>query len=115
MLAAARVREATMTSDALVEARPPGRRTFFGHPRALSTLFLTEMWERFSFYGMRAIVGLYLTAAVPDNGLGVADRLLGARRGVLWGGVVIAAGHYVTTCATGTPRAATPASLPPSA
>lgn len=110
-----------MTSDAPVEARPPGGKTFFGHPRALSTLFLTEMWERFSFYGMRAILVLYLTASVADEGLDigestanavygtynamvylmalpggwVADRLIGARRSVLWGGVVIAAGHYV--------------------
>ncbi|TDC65829.1 peptide MFS transporter [Micromonospora sp. KC207] len=110
-----------MSSDAPVARRPPGGRTFLGHPRALATLFLTEMWERFSFYGMRAILVLYLTAAVADDGLGlpestasavygaynamvylmalpggwVADRLLGARRSVLWGGVVIACGHYV--------------------
>ncbi|WP_412538982.1 peptide MFS transporter [Longispora sp. K20-0274] len=93
---------------------------FFGHPRALSTLFLTEMWERFSYYGMRALLVLYLTATVANGGLGwadgdadalygvyvamvylmalpggwIADRLLGARRSVLWGGMVIAAGHY---------------------
>ncbi|HJT67709.1 MAG TPA: hypothetical protein VJ749_14715, partial [Pyrinomonadaceae bacterium] len=36
-------------------------RTFFGHPRGLSTLFFTEMWERFSYYGMRAILTLYMT------------------------------------------------------
>ncbi|MFB9238243.1 peptide MFS transporter [Plantactinospora siamensis] len=101
-------------------------RGFFGHPRALATLFLTEMWERFSFYGMRAILVLYLTASVADNGQGigdsganalygtynamvylmalpggwVADRLIGARRSVLWGGVVIAAGHYVMAVPT---------------
>ncbi|TDB72292.1 peptide MFS transporter [Micromonospora sp. KC723] len=116
-----------MHSDTPVGARPPGGRTFFGHPRALSTLFLTEMWERFSFYGMRAILVLYLTAAVTDDGLGmrestanavygsynamvylmalpggwVADRLIGARRSVLWGGVIIAAGHYVMAVPTG--------------
>ncbi|MEV6522584.1 peptide MFS transporter [Longispora sp. NPDC051575] len=93
---------------------------FFGHPRALSTLFLTEMWERFSYYGMRALLVLYLTATVANGGLGwgdgdadalygvyvamvylmalpggwIADRLLGARRSVLWGGMIIAAGHY---------------------
>ncbi|MEE3921979.1 peptide MFS transporter [Micromonospora sp. BRA006-A] len=85
------------------------------------------MWERFSFYGMRAILVLYLTAAVADGGLDlgessanavygtynamvylmalpggwVADRLIGARRSVLWGGVVIAAGHYVMAIPTG--------------
>ena len=37
-------------------------RSFFGHPRALSTLFFTEMWERFSYYGMRALLLLYMTA-----------------------------------------------------
>jgi POT family proton-dependent oligopeptide transporter len=102
-------------------------RSFFGHPRALATLFLTEMWERFSFYGMRAILVLYLTAAISDDGLGmaegsanavygiynamvylmalpggwVADRLIGARRSVLWGGIVIALGHYVMAIPVG--------------
>lgn len=102
---------------------------FFGHPRALATLFFTEMWERFSFYGMRAILVFYLTAAVtgPNAGLGIAegsanaiygvynamvylmsmpggwiaDRLIGARRAVLVGGIVIAAGHYVMAIPTG--------------
>ncbi|WP_433350570.1 peptide MFS transporter [Micromonospora sp. CA-111912] len=116
-----------MSSDAPVDHRPPTGRTFFGHPRALATLFLTEMWERFSFYGMRAILVLYLTAAVADDGGGlrqstatavygaynamvylmalpggwVADRLLGARRSVLWGGVTIACGHYVMAIPVG--------------
>ncbi|HIF22855.1 MAG TPA: MFS transporter, partial [Gemmatimonadetes bacterium] len=40
-----------------------GGRTFFGHPRGLSTLFFTEMWERFSYYGMRALLTLFMTAA----------------------------------------------------
>ncbi|WP_405109158.1 peptide MFS transporter [Micromonospora sp. NBC_01405] len=116
-----------MSSDAPVDHRPPTGRTFFGHPRALATLFLTEMWERFSFYGLRAILVLYLTAAVADDGGGlrqstatavygaynamvylmalpggwVADRLLGARRSVLWGGVTIACGHYVMAIPVG--------------
>ncbi|MFF3868750.1 peptide MFS transporter [Micromonospora sp. NPDC001898] len=116
-----------MSSDAPVARRSPAGRTFFGHPRALATLFLTEMWERFSFYGMRAILVLYLTAAVADDGGGlrqstatavygaynamvylmalpggwVADRLLGARRSVLWGGVTIACGHYVMAIPVG--------------
>jgi hypothetical protein len=43
---------------------------FFGHPRGLSTLFFTEMWERFSFYGLRAILILFMTASVAAGGLG---------------------------------------------
>src|SRR5437016_3359544 len=87
-------------------------RGFFGHPRGLSTLFFTEMWERFSFYGMRAILLLFMTASVATGGLGwdtakagpiyglytalvyltalpggwIADRLIGQRRSVLIGG-----------------------------
>ena len=94
--------------------------TWFGHPRGLSTLFFTEMWERFSYYGMRAILVLFMTDAVATGGMGmddvtatatyglytagvyvlalpggwVADRILGLRRSVFWGGVVIAAGHF---------------------
>jgi len=93
---------------------------FFGHPRGLSTLFFTEMWERFSYYGMRALLLLYATAPAAAGGLGmsaaeggaiyalytsmaymaavpggwVADRLIGQRRAVFWGGVIIAAGHF---------------------
>jgi proton-dependent oligopeptide transporter, POT family len=95
-------------------------RGFFGHPRGLSTLFFTEMWERFSYYGMRALLLLYMTAPLTAGGLGfdaaqggaiyglytsmvylatlpggwVADRLIGPRRAVLYGGVLIAAGHF---------------------
>jgi POT family proton-dependent oligopeptide transporter len=91
-----------------------------GHPRGLTTLFFTEMWERFSYYGMRALLILFMTAAVAEGGLGwdarhaatvyglytagvyftaipggwIADRLLGQRRAVLWGGILIALGHY---------------------
>ncbi len=90
------------------------------HPRGLRTLFFTEMWERFSYYGMRAILVLYMVAAPEQGGLGfdtkeaaslygtytmsvyltalpgglVADRWLGARLAVLLGGVVIACGHF---------------------
>ncbi len=98
-------------------------KTFFGHPRGLSTLFFTEMWERFSYYGMRAILTLYLVAPLTGEnpGLGIddgtakaiygtyvglvyltpvmggwiADRILGLRRTVLYGGIVIAIGHYL--------------------
>ena len=95
-------------------------RSFFGHPRGLSTLFFTEMWERFSYYGMRAFLILYMTAPAAAGGLGfadadaasiygtytgsawgaailgglVADRFLGQYRSVLVGGVIIALGHF---------------------
>ncbi len=93
---------------------------FFGHPRGLATLFFTEMWERFSFYGMRALLILFMVASVDKGGLGfgvaksgaiyglytalvylvglpggwIADRLIGQRRAVLYGGIVIALGHF---------------------
>ncbi len=92
---------------------------FFGQPHGLSTLFFTEMWERFSYYGMRAILVFYLYYAVTAGGLGmdqttalaimsiygslvylsgviggwVSDRLLGSRRTVFWGGLLIMFGH----------------------
>lgn len=92
-----------------------------GHPRGLTTLFITELWERFSYYGMRAILILYIVAPTEDGGLGlssksaagiygtytmwvyllalpggfIADRWLGARRAVVLGGSIIAAGHFV--------------------
>ena len=93
---------------------------FFGHPRGLATLFLTEFWERFSYYGMRALLILFMTASVGGGGLGfdvvkagaiygtyvgmaylvtlpggwIADRLIGQRKAVLYGGLVIACGNY---------------------
>jgi len=95
-------------------------RSFFGHPRGLSTLFFTEMWERFSYYGMRALLILFMAAPLTQGGLGfstsragaiyglytsmiylfsvpggwVADRIIGLRRAVLFGGVIIALGHF---------------------
>ena len=98
----------------------PHDRAFFGHPRGLSTLFFTEMWERFSYYGMRALLILFMTAPAASGGLGfdtasagavyglytsmvymstlpggwIADRLIGQRRAVLYGGIIIAAGHF---------------------
>ncbi len=91
-----------------------------GHPRGLSTLFFTEMWERFSYYGMRAILLLYMVTPLAGGGLAfdrkyaaliygtyvssvywmpliggwLADKVFGARRAVLLGGIVIACGHY---------------------
>jgi POT family proton-dependent oligopeptide transporter len=98
---------------------PSADRSFFGHPRGLSTLFFTEMWERFSYYGLRPLLVLFMTAALVDGGFGfdrtqasaivgiyaasvylaslpggwVADRLLGLRRSIQYGAVFISAGH----------------------
>jgi len=95
-------------------------RTFFGHPRGLSTLFFTEMWERFSYYGIRALLILFMTAAAEQHGMGlnvalagviyglytscayifalpagwIADRFLGHQRSVVLGGLLIAAGNF---------------------
>ena len=90
-------------------------RKFFGHPRGLGLLFTTEMWERFSYYGMRAILVLFLTQALhwstrdaatlygnytalvyltPLIGGYIADRWLGTRRSLVVGGVIIATGHF---------------------
>ncbi len=100
---------------------PPDDRRFFGHPLGLLTLFLLELWERFSYYGMRAFLVIFITTPVAKGGLGetkatagiiyalygslvylmslpggwLADRFLGQQRAVLYGGVVIMAGHIV--------------------
>ena len=93
--------------------------TLFGHPTGLFALFFTEMWERFSYYGMRALLLFYMlkgflgygdkdaiavygayTALVymtPFFGGILADRLLGARRAVILGGLLMAAGHLMMT------------------
>jgi POT family proton-dependent oligopeptide transporter len=65
--------------------------TFFGHPRGLATLFLTEMWERFTFYGMRAVLLLFLVAAVSAGGFGLDDRTGAAIYGLYNAGVYLAA------------------------
>src|SRR6187455_2353856 len=93
--------------------------SFFGHPGGLSTLFFTEVWERFSYYGIRPLLVLYMTAALLDGGFGfdrqtasaivgiyaagvylaslpggwIADRWLGLRRAIQYGAVLIALGH----------------------
>ncbi|WP_239494399.1 peptide MFS transporter [Kocuria sp. BT304] len=98
---------------------PAGRKTFFGQPGMLANLFSVEMWERFSFYGMQALVLYYMYYAVSDGGLGldegvaagivgayggtvylcsilggwVADRLLGSERTMLTSAVLIMFGH----------------------
>lgn len=94
---------------------------FFGHPRGLSTLFFTEFWERWGYYGMRSLLILFMLAPVSSGGLGfeqakaaaiyglftamaymvslpggwIADRILGQRRAVMYGGIVIAAGYLL--------------------
>ncbi|MGT2932671.1 peptide MFS transporter [Streptococcus catagoni] len=94
-------------------------KTFLGHPRGLATLFFTEMWERFSYYGMRAILLYYMYYSVTKGGLGfdkataasimaiygslvylssvlggyVSDRILGSQKTVFYGGVLIMLGH----------------------
>ena len=106
-----------------LETKPaslPADTGFFGHPRGLATLFFTEMWERFSYYGMRALLILFMTAGVDRGGLGFnvvkagaiygfytamvyllslpggwfADRIVGQRRAVLFGGILISAGEF---------------------
>ncbi|HVJ27588.1 MAG TPA: peptide MFS transporter [Vicinamibacterales bacterium] len=107
-----------MTAPAAGIAGPTDR-AFFGHPRGLSTLFFTEMWERFSYYGLRPLLVLFMSAALVEGGFGfertqassivgiyaasvylaslpggwVADRLLGLRRAIFWGALLISCGH----------------------
>ena len=95
--------------------------TWLGHPRGLATLFFTEMWERFTFYGMRSLLVLFMTASVMNGGLElserdataiyglylgcvylfslpggwIADRLTGARNAVIYGGLIIALGNFL--------------------
>jgi proton-dependent oligopeptide transporter, POT family len=103
-----------------VRTLSPDDTAFFGHPRGLSTLFFTEMWERFSYYGMRAFLILYMVAPAAAGGLAftdaraasiygtytgsawaasilggvIADRFLGQYRTVFLGGIIIALGHF---------------------
>jgi proton-dependent oligopeptide transporter, POT family len=104
----------------------PADAEILGHPRGLATLFFTEMWERFSYYGMRALLVLFMVDQVRDGGLGftdqtataiyglytaavylvalpggwIADRLWGAQRAIWVGGIVIACGHFVLAVPT---------------
>ena len=94
---------------------------FLGHPKGLVTLFLTEMWERMSFYGMRGLLVLFMTREITEGGLNlsapeamaiygiygasvyflcvpggwIADKIFGAQRTVLYGAIIITLGHYV--------------------
>jgi proton-dependent oligopeptide transporter, POT family len=113
------MKETTLPTE-LDEANIADASGFAGHPRGLGPLFFTELWERFSYYGMRAILVLYMVAPTTQGGLGfgvkdaasiygtytmavyltalpgglAADYLLGARLAVLLGGMVIAMGHF---------------------
>lgn len=100
--------------------------TFFGHPRGLVTLFFTEMWERMSYYGMRALLVLFMTDQVINGGMGltdtdataiygiytafvylvalpggwIADRVIGAQAAILAGGLIIMCGHFILVIPT---------------
>jgi proton-dependent oligopeptide transporter, POT family len=104
----------------LDEVPTTDRSGFVGHPKGLGPLFFTELWERFSYYGMRAILVLYMVAPAAQGGLGfetkhatsiygtytmavyltalpgglLADYVFGARLAVLIGGIIIAVGHF---------------------
>ncbi|MBL0739835.1 peptide MFS transporter [Chryseolinea lacunae] len=95
--------------------------TFFGHPRGLATLFFTEMWERFSYYGMRALLMLFMITSAEKGGLGlnedtggaiygiytmmvymlalpggwIADNVCGLRKSVFYGACTICLGHLL--------------------
>lgn len=107
--------------NAAAPAQAQGHSTWFGHPRPLATLFFTELWERFGYYGMRALLTLFMVAPVAAGGLAfdipkagliygtytmsvymlsipggyLADNFFGARRAVLFGGSLIAAGYFM--------------------
>ena len=105
----------------ILDAERLTEKTLFGHPIGLYVLFFTEMWERFSYYGMRAILVLYIASSMDDGGLGwtkanalalygwytmlvyvmaipggiIADKLIGQRKSVLIGGLILIAGHGI--------------------
>lgn len=108
---------ADLTKQKIVESVP--QRGFFGHPKGLFTLFFTEFWERFSYYGMKAILVYYMYYELSRGGLGMqesmalaimsiygslvymsgiiggwlADRMFGASKAVFYGGILIMLGH----------------------
>ena len=110
-----------MTDPATTADSAPSKE-ILGHPRGLYTLFMTEMWERMSYYGMRAILILFMVSQMQDGGLAIddvtataiygiytaavylvalpggwiADRLMGAQRAVLAGGIAIMCGQFVS-------------------
>ena len=121
---------ATGSTPSTPSARSQDHR-FFGHPLGLMTLFGTELWERFSYYGMRAILLYFITDTLANGGLGIdrstgvaitsiygasvyllsvvggwlADRVIGARRATLYGGLIIATGHVLLAVPGGAPTA----------
>lgn len=116
---------ATIDKEKIVQSVP--QKGFFGEPKGLFTLFFTEFWERFSYYGMRALLLFYMYNEVADGGLGIddgtaksimaiygslvymsgiiggwiADRLIGTQRTVFYGGVFIMLGHIVLALPAG--------------
>ncbi len=104
-----------------MSAERVGDTDFYGHPAGLSTLFFTEMWERMSYYGMRALLVLFMTLSIQEGGLGItvasataiyglytgavyfmglpggwiADRLIGSQKAVWYGGIIIMCGHIL--------------------
>ena len=72
-------------------AAAPASGTFVGHPRGLATLFFTEMWERFSYYGMRALLVLFMVDQVEDGGLGFSDATATAVYGLYTAAVYLVA------------------------
>ena len=97
------------------------KKDFFGQPKGLKTLFFTEMWERMSYYGMRMLLVLFMTATLQEKGLGltvasaaaiyglysgcvyfmglpggwIADRLIGGQKAIWYGGIIIMIGHMI--------------------
>ena len=97
------------------------KKNVLGHPIGLVTLFFTEMWERMSYYGMRALLVLFMTDQINNGGMGlndtkataiygiytafvylvalpggwVADKYIGAQTAILYGGTIIMCGHFV--------------------
>ncbi|TQS71000.1 peptide MFS transporter [Ornithinibacillus gellani] len=114
-----------LSKEQIVQSVP--QRGFFGQPKGLFTLFFTEFWERFSYYGMRALLLFYMYDSIANGGLAIedstarsimaiygslvymsgiiggwiADRLLGTQRTVFYGGVLIMAGHIVLALPAG--------------
>ena len=106
----------------MIDTNSPKTAQWFGHPRGLSTLFFTELWERFSYYGMRALLVLFMTSAATEGNPGldfgegkagaiyglytffvyvlalpggwIADNIWGQRKSVFIGGCIIALGHF---------------------
>lgn len=115
----------SISKEEIVKSVP--QKGFFGQPKGLFTLFFTEFWERFSYYGMRALLLFYMYTEVSAGGLGIddgtaksimaiygslvymsgiiggwiADRLLGTQRTVFYGGVLIMLGHIVLALPAG--------------